>query len=96
MTQTCKSITMVGFGCQLKCPCVWAVCGLVGLRSFTQEKPRGIINLKLIRDRVIGHVVLCVHVCFGTGCNHYGNTGLITKMDLVDICRQSSGSMLIN
>lgn len=38
------------------------MCGLVGLRTFTQEKPQGIINLKLIRDLVIGHVVLCVCV----------------------------------
>lgn len=39
------------------------MCGLVGLRTFTQEKPQGIINLKLIRDLVIGHVVHCVCMC---------------------------------
>ncbi len=72
------------------------MCGLAGLRSFTQEKPQGIINLKLIRDLVIGRVVQCVRVCFGSGCNHYRNTGLITKMDLVDTGRQPSGNMLIN
>lgn len=68
----------------------------MGLRSFTQEKPQGIINLKLIRDLVIGHVVPCVCVCFGSGFNHYRNTGLITKTDLADTGRQPSGSMLIN